>query len=258
MHSQPLNTAADVMVAQAERNLQRDLPLFIEQGEHNLHVCIVGGAPSLADTLPALRFHKARGHLVAALNGTHDWLIARGIVPDMHVMLDARQANVEFVRHPQRGVTYMPAAQCHPDVFDALAGHDVLMWVADVPGMRELADRVEKPLGLIGGGSTVGLKAMALLSLWGFRAMSLFGFDSCYREESHHAYAQPLNDGERRIDSIIHGRRFSCAPWMLAQADDFDADARRLIDRGVTLKAYGSGLIQTLLDQIHKEQRHAA
>lgn len=256
--TQPLNTAAEVMVAQAARNLERDLPLFIEQEAHPAHVCIVGGAPSLADTLPALRFQQGRGHLVAALNGTHDWLIDRGLVPDIHIMLDARRENVEFVRKPRRGITYMMAAQCHPEVFDALAGQDVLVWVADVPGMRELADCVEKPLGLIGGGSTVGLKAMALFYLWGFRSMALFGLDSCYRDDNHHAYAQSLNDGERRIDSIIHGRRFHCAPWMLAQADDFDADARRLIGLGVTLKAYGSGLIQTLLDQIHQEKRNAA
>lgn len=256
--TQPLNTAAGIMVAQAERNLARDLPLFIEQPAHPAHVCIVGGGPSLTETLPALRFHRDRGHLIAALNGTHDWLIARGLVPDMHVMLDARAANVEFVRRPHKGVTYLIAAQCHPNVFDALEGQDVLVWVADVPGMRELADRVPKPIGLVGGGSTVGLKAMALFYLWGFRAQSLFGFDSCYRAESHHAYAQPLNDGERRIDALIHGKRFSCAPWMLAQAEDFDADARRLIDKGVTLKAYGSGLIQTLLANIHMEIKHAA
>ena len=256
--TQPLNTPPAVMVAQARRNLERELPLFIEQEAHPAHVCIVGGAPSLADTLPALRFHQGRGHLVAALNGTHDWLIERGIVPDMHIMLDARPENADFVRKPQRGVTYLIAAQCHPDVFDALEGRDVFMWVADVPGMREMAEQVDKPIGLIGGGSTVGLKAMAIFYLWGFRAMSLFGMDSCYRQDAHHAYAQALNDGERRIDTIIHGKRFWCSPWMLAQADDFEHDARRYLELGVTLKAYGSGLIQTLLDVIQREKVNAA
>ena len=255
---QPLNTSPAVMVAQAQANLARDLPVFIEQPEHKACVCIVGGAPSLADTLPALRFQQGRGHLVAALNGTHDWLLDRGLVPDVHVMLDARLENADFVRNPQKGITYLIAAQCHPKVFEALAGHDVIVWVADVPGMRELADRTPKPLGLVGGGSTVGLKAMALFYLWGFRLMSLFGMDSCYREEAHHAYPQALNDGERVIDTIIHGRRFFCSPWMLAQAEDFRDDAKRLIGRGVELKAYGSGLIQTLLQKIHMENLNAA
>ncbi len=255
---QPLNVSVDRMLSQASRNLRRDLPMFIEQEEHGSLLCIVGGAPSLKDSLPILRSRIDRGALVASLNGTHDWLIERGIVPNLHVMLDARQQNVEFVRKPHKDVTYMIAAQCHPDIFDALEGHDIVMWVADLPGMRELVEPVEKPVGLVGGGSTVGMKTMMLAYLWGFRAISLFGIDGCYRGGQHHAYAQPLNDGEQVVDTIVQGKRFSCSPWMLQQADDFDADARNLIKHGVTLKAYGSGLIQTLLDSIVKETAHAS
>lgn len=256
--NQPLNTPAEVMVEQARKNLARDLPVFIEQPAHDGKVCIVGGAPSLADTLPALRFHMEHGAVLLALNNTHDWLIERGIVPDMHVMLDARDKNAEFVRNPRKGLLYLMAAQCHPDVFEALKGMDTMIWVADVPGMRELAETVEKPLGLVGGGSTVGLKAMALAYLWGFRQMHLFGLDSCYREGKHHAYPQSLNDNETRLDTVFHGRKFVCSPWMVAQAEDFDHDARQLIAQGVSLKAHGQGLLQTILSAINQEQRHVA
>lgn len=249
---QPLNTPPDVMVSQAEANLARDLPLFLEREHHTAGICIVGGAPSLTDTLPRLQVLKKRA-VVVALNNTHDWLIDRGIVPGLHVMLDAREKNAEFVRKPHRGVTYLIAAQCHPAVFDALKGHDVIVWVADVPGMRDLVDRIEKPITCIGGGSTVGLKAMMLAYLWGFRSMHLFGMDSCYREDRHHAYPQPLNDGERRIATIVHGKPFTCAPWMLAQADDFQADSKNLAEHGVSIRAYGEGLLQTLL----KEREYA-
>lgn len=256
--TQPLNTPPEVMVAQAEVNLKRILPVFIEQPAHAGKVCIVGGAPSLADTLPQLRYQKERGSVVLALNNTHDWLIERGIVPDIHVMLDARPENAHFLRNPRKGVLYLMAAQCHPATFDALEGFDVMLWVADVPGMRELADRVEKPLGLVGGGSTVGLKAMALMYLWGFRKMSIFGLDSCYRDGQHHAYPQALNDNEARLETIMAGKRFTAAPWMIAQAEDFDHDARQLIAKGVSLKAYGQGLIQTLLADIQKENLNVA
>lgn len=254
---QPLNTPAEVMVAQAQTNLERDLPVFIEQSAHKAKACIVGGAPSLADTLHKLRFLKDMGAMVLALNNTHDWLIGRGLVPDLHVILDARPENVEFVRKPHKGVTYLIAAQCHPSVFEALSGHEVIVWVADVPGMRELAAKVSKPIGLIGGGSTVGLKAMMLAYLWGFRRIELFGMDSCYRNDAHHAYAQPLNDKEKRIDTVIHGQRFTCSPWMLAQADDFQADAENLTEHGVAIKTHGQGLIQTLNDHLERKQ-HAA
>jgi uncharacterized Rossmann fold enzyme len=256
--TQPLNTAPEVMVAQAARNLGRDLPVFIEQEAHKARACIVGGAPSLKDTLHKLRYLADRGHLVVSLNNTHDWLIDRGIVPSMHVMLDARAENARFVSRPHKDVTYMIAAQCHPDVFDALAGQQLITWVADVPGMRELADKVAKPIGLVGGGSTVGLKTMMLLYLWGFRSICLFGMDSCYRGGEHHAYPQSLNDGERLVETIVNGRRFSCAPWMLAQAEDFQNDARNLIEHGVELKAYGDGLLQSLLSHLTEEKIHAA
>lgn len=256
--NQPLNTPAEVMVAQATENLLRDLPVFIEQEAHKAKVCIVGGGPSLADTLPALRFQKDRGALVMALNGTHDWLIERGIVPDMHVMLDARKENVEFVSKPNKAVTYLIAAQCHPRVFDALSASDVLVWVADVPGMRELADRVHKPLGLVGGGSTVGLKAMALAYLWGFRSIALFGMDSCYRSDAHHAYPQALNDGESRVDVLYGGKRFSCATWMHAQAEEFEHDLQQLLELGCAVKTFGTGLIQTINDEIQRRNHAAA
>lgn len=257
--AQPLNTPAEVMVAQAEQNLARDLPLFIGQEAHKAKLCIVGGAPSLKDTLPSLQFLKGRGALVLALNNTHDWLTDHGIVPDLHAMLDARRENVEFVRKPSKDTIYLIAAQCHPDVFDALKDHEVITWVADVPGMRQLAESIkDKPIGLVGGGSTVGLKAMMLAYLWGFRSLALFGFDSCYNGLSHHAYPQSLNDAESVVHVLRSGKRFACAPWMVAQAEDFDHDAKQLIERGCSIKTYGEGLIPTLLSEIQKGLQHAA
>lgn len=244
------------MVAQAEMNLARKLPVFVELERNRGSVCIVGGGPSLADTLPELQKLKKRGAFVVSLNNTHDWLISRGIIPTFHVMLDARAENARFVQRPRPDVGYLIAAQCHPSVFDALKWHEPIVWVADVPGMRPLADRVSVPITLIGGGSTVGLKAMALMYLWGFRNFHLFGMDSCYRDGSHHAYPQDLNDSESRVETTVSGRTFVCAPWMLAQADDFQADAERLMESGCKLKAHGDGLIQTLLNQI--KESHAA
>lgn len=253
-----LNHPRELMIEQAAHNLRRNLPIFIEQPAHKMHACIVGGAPSLTETLPALRFHASRGHLIFALNGTHDWLVERGLAPNVHVLLDAREKNLEFVRKPRPDVTYFVASQCHPSVFDALSGFDVLMWSAHLPGMQEIADASDKPVILVGGGSTVGLKAMMLAYLWGFRSISMFGMDGCYREDKHHAYAQPMNDGERRFAMASHGQRYTVSEWMRQQAQDFQNDARLLIEQGVTLKAYGSGLLPMLLGEIQKGARHAA
>lgn len=256
--TQPLNTPVEVMLSQARENLKLELPLFLERGAHTRRVLIVGGGPSLRDSMPQLHREASRGAVVMALNNTHDWLFERGIKPGLHVMLDAREENAAFVQRPRNGVTYLIAAQCHPRVLDALAGHQVVLWVADVPGMAAVADEANKPVGLIGGGSTVGMKAMCLAYLWGFRSMSLFGFDGCYQRGEHHAYPQALNDNERRVEATFNGKTFTCAPWMVQQAHDFDHYAKVLTQAGVSLKTYGTGLLPSILENHRKELLHAA
>ena len=169
-----LNTSPDVMAKQIEFNLSRkDIEVFIGQEAHTGKALIVGGGPSLVEVLPKIRQMKTRGAVIFALNGTHDWLIERGLVPDFHVMLDARQKNVEFIKTPNKKVTYLIASQCHPDVFDALEGYHVVQWVGWTHDAEEIADRhPDIPLTIVGGGNTVGLKAMCIAHLWGFRKHS--------------------------------------------------------------------------------------
>lgn len=125
-----LNTPMDVMIEQSIANLKRGLPQFFERDAHLVEALIVGGGPSLADTLTNLRLRKSRGGVIYALNGTHDWLIKRGIVPDFHVLLDARPDNVCFVQNPHKGVVYLVSAQCHPSIYEALEGYKVVQWIA--------------------------------------------------------------------------------------------------------------------------------
>lgn len=255
-----LNTPMQTMIEQATENLARDLPLFVEQSEHGMEAIIVGGGPSLADNLANLRFHKGRGAVVFALNGTHDWLIERGIVPDFHVMLDARPENARFVGRPHRWVTYLMASQCHPSVFDALEGQHVIVWTActDAPeNDQALAARFPgKPVMLVGGGATVGLKAMNLAYLWGFRRFSLYGFDSSYRGEANHAYRQDLNDRESRMEVHAAGKDFICAPWMAKQTMEFQGQYRQLTSLGCRINVHGDGLLPHVAAQLKKETAH--
>lgn len=233
-----LNTPAEVMLAQADENLRRPLPMFLGQSAHISKAVIVGGGPSINEQLPEIRKRYGRA-IFFAVNGSHDWLLDHGMTPSVHVILDSRQENVRFVQRPQKKTTYLIAAQCHPDVFEALKGYDVVMWVAGMEGMENLSERHPKPVILIGGGGTVGLKTMCLAYVWGFRKIDLFGFDSCYSQGQHHAYPQDLNDGEASIE--VNG--FTCAPWMKRQAEDFQQDAARLQKLGCSIKVHGKGLI---------------
>ncbi len=115
---------------------------------------IVGGGPSLADDLFNLQIARAKGAKIWALNGAHDWLIARGIIPDGMVLLDSRYESLSFIRNPHLNVDYYIATQCDPTAFEILADYKLHKWTAWGWGVE--ADVV------IGGGATVGMKSICL------------------------------------------------------------------------------------------------
>ena len=254
---QQLNVPISVMASQIRENLKRDVKMFVGMSAHEGRALIVGGGPSLKETLPKIRQLHDRGHTIFAVNGVHDWLIERGITPEFHVILDAKPENVKFVENPSKKVCYLIAAQCHPSVFEALKGFEVVQWVAWIPGGEEIADEHPNlPINLIGGGNTVGVKTMCLAHIMGFRRQDLFGFDSSYRGDENHAYKQPMNDGEEVISLMTAGKKFKCAKWMARQVVDFQEFHKRLTMGGSQIRVHGDGLLPWVAQ--HMEMRHAA
>jgi len=254
----PQNTNTDhlVILAHADANLKRRLPMFIESRAREGRALIVGGGRSLRPLLPTLQSKSSRG-MVWAVNGSHDWLIERGITPTVHVLLDARPSTADFVRRPQKGVFYLVASQCHPSVFDALEDYNVLQWSAYAEGMAEVAgNHPDKPICLIGGGETVGLKAMLLAYLSGFRRIELFGMDSSYTDGRGHAYEQPQNEGEKVEEVTICGKTFKASPWMKRQAFQFVEQRAMLEKLGCRVKAHGKGLLPWLSEHAMTTEAH--
>lgn len=236
-----LNYSLDNINDNIRSAMARDLPWFDFSWEkHDGQACIVGGSPSLAAQLEQLRWRKSQGHKIFALNATHDYLIAHGITPDFHVLLDARPENVRFVQKPHAGVRYLVASQCDPGIFEALSGCDVTVFHNSTPGAVEILTGQDKRTHLLGGGTTVGMKAMLIAELQGNRAIHLYGMDSCYIAGDHHAYKQSLNDSERVIDAWFEGRDFRCSGWMVSQAQDFIEFCQRYL--GIVTVA-GDGLL---------------
>lgn len=232
------NTAPEVKAAHAEINRRRSVERFATQPAREGHVCIVGGGPSLVDCLAQLRWRKESGHQVWATNNTFAFLVANGITPDAHVLLDARAENVAFL-HPTPGVTYYLNESCHPSAFEKLAGCKVIMY----------------DLGGAGTGTTVGLKALYLAGFSGYRNFHLFGMDSSYRERQHHAYAQALNDGEEVYEVTIEGVKFNAAAWMIHQAEEFQQIAASLAEQGCVLTVAGDGMLPFIAHRLARRVR---
>jgi hypothetical protein len=240
------NTARDEIMGNVRSAVERDLNWFDFDGlVHDGHVAIVGGGPSLLDKIDEIRWRQQNGQSIWALNGTAAVLRDHGIWVDAHVILDARPENASFINH--KAAEYLIASQCAPAVFERLDRANVTLWHPHIDGMEEeLSSVKDKPVHLIGGGTTVGLLAMSLAFLRGYRQIHLYGFDSCYQGDEHHAYAQNMNDGERIIDVLFDGQKYRCAPWMAGQADEFQGLAEYMIGQGAVITAHGSGLIPAM------------
>lgn len=247
------NTAREKIAANVRSAAARDLVWFDTEAEHDEHVCIVGGGPSLAGCLPELAWRKSQGQHVVALNGSAKFLMEHGIVPDAIVIADARAENAEFLKAIDcRTVAYL-ASQCHPAAFDAARACriETILWHVNTDGMSEiLKDEKARPVHLIGGGSTVGLNAMVLFFAAGYRKIHLYGMDSSFQNGAHHAYGQSLNDADRPLDALYGERHFKTTPWMAQQVNEFVDLVPGLVADGCIITVHGEGLLPAVADDL--------
>jgi uncharacterized Rossmann fold enzyme len=214
---------------------------------HTGRAIVVAGGPSLAQDLKTIAIMQEYGCKVFAVNGTYEYLWKNGIKPDAHVVLDGRPENILFV-DPDATCPQYYASQCHRSVLDR--ANNLIIFH---PYFDGITDIVQDDSAYIGGGTTAGLKAVVIAHTLGFRQIHMFGFDSCYSPTgSNHAYAQPLNDGERVIDATYEGVAFRCAPWMVTQAEDFISLAPELISLGSEIVVHGKGFIPHIAQVMSK------
>ncbi len=247
-----LNNDITTIRANVAANKRADVPSVTVANAHGRPLIICAGGPSLADNLPAIQLERTRtGADLWALNGAHDYLIDRGIVPSAMVMLDSRLACVDaFLRYPLSSCEYLIATQCDPFAFERLAYYRLKRWTGWYWG-------VEDEL-VIGGGATVGLKSIMLAAAMGYRRFSLYGYDSSYRDGADHAYPQALNANDLRVDIVLYGRKFVAARWMAKQVVEFLQMAHDLTASfGCEFNVHGDGLLPYAASVASKERMAA-
>jgi len=250
-----MNVTHDFAYGNVRTNVLRDLPWFSGFGEQDKGCVIVGGGPSLADSVQAIKDHRRRGLKIITVNNALRFLTDKGITPDAHVMLDAREENLHMVKDAPKNVRYFLASQVHPCVFDALSGHDVVLWHNAMGSGEELMEIIkpwfddgpnQKACVLVPGGGTVGLRAINLAWLSGYKKIHLYGFDSSYADGKHHAYLQSLNDGEPTQEVVLADKTYICARWMIRQSMEFQQTYLYLRERGIKILVHGRGLIPAM------------
>ena len=163
--------------------------------EHPSVVCIVGGGPSLAEEVGALRHLIKRGAKVIAVNKSHDWLLRRGLRCDYATLLDPKPWVADYIdlqlaaaKENRRRAgklwaapKYLIASQCDDLVLGKFNGRtDSYLWHA-AAGLGESVvlkqEFAGEPWVNIAGASVVGLRAVGIAHGLGFRRMHLFGID---------------------------------------------------------------------------------
>jgi len=215
---------------------------------HELHAVLIGGGPSLNQSIEEIRNHRQQGHSLFAINNSSAWLKEHGINFDAHVMFHARIEHASFVPSDEN-ITHYYSSTCHPDIFEKASGK-IVVWHPAIPGIDALFKDDNRPKTLLEG-STAGIQAIRLAYALGYRNIHLYGFDSCCNDNGdHHAYQQPENDKDRIFDVDIHDRNFSAASWMIAQTKEFVGLADTMIAEGCMITVYGDGLQLTIAAQM--------
>lgn len=217
-------------------------------------IAIVGGGPSLKDNLDELRKYK----YIMACGSVHDYLVRNSIYPTWCVVCDPDEIMIEYLKEKNLVTEYLIASQCHAKVFEHLKYNKTYLWHA-ASGLDEENERVNFPKEdfLIGGGCTVGTRAIVIAMMFGFNNQALFGFDSCYsRDDKHHAYDfvdpsrenSSINDVQEIKIDAPNSPTFKVAGYMLAQVRDWQLICQ-IYKEQINFTIYGDGLLKFIADE---------
>lgn len=241
-----LNTEMTIVRSNVKKNISDGWEQVKPHETNDVEVMILGGGPSLAQNEHQIKLMRDEGVKLITLNGAYNWCLEHGLIPSAQIMVDARPFNARFSHPVVDKCKYLIASQCDPSVLEGLPRDRTLLWHTTAEMIKDLLQEEYEAWWGVPGGSTVLLRAIPLLRMLGFKRFHLFGCDSCLTEKEHHAYAQAENDEPIIIPVNVGGRIFQCAPWMIAQAQEF-IDLIKFLGDEIEVEIYGDGLLSHIL-----------
>lgn len=228
--------------AHIESSIARQLPeLQPAICAHDGYMVIVGSGPSLAGFADEIKAEQAKGRPIWAVKGAHDWLIDNGIQPDVFLSIEPRDRRNNLQRANENTV-YLLASRVCPEVFDHLAGKNVMIWHCASSDDENAVLMKHRKYG-IGGMSTSGLRAVHVGVHQGYRNFVMYGMDSCNAPDGITKRIDGSLTGQQQ-DVIVGGRKFICNVAMAKQAFDFQYLYALL--PGIHIEVKGDGLLAAI------------
>ena len=247
------NTPQERVLANVLTNSRRAKTWIKSEPAHDKVGVLVGGGPSLADTLDDILFMQEKGAKVFALNAAACFLWAKGgIYPDYQVIMDAQPKTSGLIGPAD---THLFASQVDPSLFEIEpCAH---LWHATYGNLcvdeQEGFPEHDDGYCLIGGAISVGNTALVLMYAMGYREIHVFGMDSCHRAGAAHAYRQDMNLGDLCTTVNFQGVDYTCSVTMSLQARHFMQRKAQLEAGGCKIKVYGSGLLPAIANAAYDD-----
>jgi len=221
----------------------------LDDFREHVPIAIVGGGPSLNDTY--IELYDFNPRRIMACGSVHDFLVEKGIIPRWCVVVDPDPVILGYIKYPRKETKYLVSSQCDPEIFEYLKDYDVTLWHAYGDALG--TDSFNKNSILIGGGCTVGTRAIIIAAGFGYNVIHLYGIDSCLTDDyKHHAY-NFIDSKKETVGNITEIRldysdspTFKVADYMLAQLFDFKSILQTYSKR-LKFISHGNGLITYLL-----------
>ena len=214
-------------------------------------ISIVCYGPSLNDT-----WKDIKGPILT-VSGAHDYLREKGVTPAWHVDCDPRIHKALMLKRPSINTLYLMASCCHPQFWKTLKGYNVKLW--HLINGNDLVTptwiREHHPEGLdcmMGGGSTVGMRALEVACAMGFRRFDIHGMDCSFKERRHAG----AHGGNPQAEIIVKAgeRAFKTTPQMYEAAREMEQFIRN-VDADVSF--HGDGLMQETARLVYQQKRAA-
>lgn len=211
-------------------------------------VAIVCFGPSLQNTWPALEKFKK----IMTCSGAHKFLIEKGIIPTWHLDLEPREHKIQMLGTPHKDVEYLIASTVHPRYFDQLKGFNVKLW--HIFANDEEAVRVlPKGEWALTGGSSVGLRCLAMARYLGYTNLHIFGMDGSMKPDASHTTDHPNKPPLDGI-TIYEGKEYITTDSILYCAKETFKELNQMPDVKATF--YGEGLVQDMSINYVPQHKH--
>ncbi len=251
----------------------RGLPSIKVLPAHKNTMVLACFGPSLKRTLGELSNDIANGGDLYTVSGAHSFLIDRGFKPTGHVEVDPRPIASKRFGRPNSEVAYFLSSACSREMLNAVAGFET--WLFHVDSFAEEARLISSMSPgefLVSAGSNVGMAALAVGSVLGYRRFIIHGMDCSFeisddflywprdkqmppslrREVNFHAGAHPHEDQDMyRV--WVGNRAFLSSPQMFQGAQDFMLWKAQRPSYRYILR--GDGFLQNLVPFLKRQSR---